>query len=227
MSGQSSGLTYAVDLVLCIDATGSMAPIIERVKANALKFHDDLMKAMHEKQKKINFLRAKVIFYRDYHDNAAEPLLESPFFSLPDEEARFSDFIKPVGAAGGGDEPESALEALAHAIKSDWIRTGDRRRHVVVLWTDASAHRLEDAASKGSRGYPTDLPGSFGEFIALWEGQSMERGAKRMLLYGPDAYPWNDIMASCENTVHIVSKAGDGLAEFDYSQVLEAIANSI
>jgi hypothetical protein len=65
------------------------------------------------------------------------------------------------------------LEALAVAIKSDWVRTGDRRRHVVVLWTDASAHRLEDASRRGTAGYPSDLPASFADITAMWEGQEM------------------------------------------------------
>ena len=31
------GLSYAVDIVFCIDVTGSMTPIIDQVKANALR----------------------------------------------------------------------------------------------------------------------------------------------------------------------------------------------
>ena len=36
------GLSYAVDIVFCIDVTGSMTPIIDQVKANALRFYDDV-----------------------------------------------------------------------------------------------------------------------------------------------------------------------------------------
>ena len=35
----SQGLDYNVDIVMCIDATGSMGPIINDVKANALSFY--------------------------------------------------------------------------------------------------------------------------------------------------------------------------------------------
>lgn len=31
---------YGVDMVICIDVTGSMAPIIEKVKENALAFYE-------------------------------------------------------------------------------------------------------------------------------------------------------------------------------------------
>jgi hypothetical protein len=33
------GLKYAVDIVFCIDVTGSMTPIIDQVKNNALRFY--------------------------------------------------------------------------------------------------------------------------------------------------------------------------------------------
>ena len=32
------GLSYAVDIVFCVDVTGSMTPILDQVKANALRF---------------------------------------------------------------------------------------------------------------------------------------------------------------------------------------------
>ena len=64
----AQGISYSVDVALCIDATGSMSPVIDMVKANALKFHDDLSRVMAEKSKVIDTLRIKVIMYRDYYD---------------------------------------------------------------------------------------------------------------------------------------------------------------
>jgi hypothetical protein len=227
VSEHSEGLTYSVDLALCIDATGSMSALIDLVKTNALGFYDDVMRAMAHKQKRITHLRARIIVFRDLHVDGDDALLASPFFELPRDQEKLAAFVAPVRPSGGGDEPESGLEALAVAIKSDWVRTGDRRRHVVVLWTDASAHRLEDASRRGTAGYPSDLPASFADITAMWEGQEMDRAAKRLMLYAPDAYPWNDVQSAWENVVHIVSKAGQGLDEVDYSDVLEVIANSI
>lgn len=227
MSGHVQGLQYAVDLALCIDATGSMSPVIDLVKSHVLRFFDDLNEAMQRKQKRISQLRARIIVFRDLHVDGTQALLASPFFVLPDERAAFAAFIAPVRASGGGDEPESGLEALAVAIRSDWVRTGDKRRHVVVVWTDASAHRLEDAVAAGTYGYPTGLPASFAELTACWEGEGMDPGAKRLLIYAPDAYPWNDIQAGWENVAHVVSRAGEGLGEHDYADVIEVIANSV
>jgi hypothetical protein len=35
----SQGVKYAVDLVMCIDGTGSMGHLIEEVKSSALQFY--------------------------------------------------------------------------------------------------------------------------------------------------------------------------------------------
>ena len=223
----SKGLTYSVDLALCIDATGSMSPVIELVKANALRFHGDVLRAMTSKQKRIDELRARVVVFRDLHEDGADALAASPFYPLPRSRAEFAAFLAPVSAHGGGDEPESGLEALATAMRSDWVRSGDRRRHVLVMWTDACAHRLEDAVRRATPGYPRGLPRSFAALSAAWEGELMDRTAKRLLLYAPDVAPWTDIQESWESVVHIVSRAGQGLGEVDYAEVLETIANSI
>ena len=61
----NQGVTYAVDLVMCIDGTGSMGHLIEEVKSTALKFYEQLEAKMKEKTNRIDQLRAKVIVFRD------------------------------------------------------------------------------------------------------------------------------------------------------------------
>ena len=60
------GLDYNVDIVMCIDATGSMSPIIEEVKTNALSFYKKFVAEMDEANKRVEQLRIKVIVFRDY-----------------------------------------------------------------------------------------------------------------------------------------------------------------
>ena len=114
------GLSYAVDIVFCIDVTGSMTPIIDQVKANALRFYDDVQSNLTAKGKNVDQLRVKVIAFRDFVADGAAALDESPFFTLPGERASFSDFVSGLIAEGGGDAPESGLEAVALAIDSPW-----------------------------------------------------------------------------------------------------------
>jgi len=222
----SQGLKYAVDIVFCIDSTGSMGPIIDTVKAGALRFHHDLAGVMSEKNKVIDSLRVKVICFRDYWADGSGALVESAFFTLPDEKDRFSTFVKSVHAEGGGDEPENGLEALALAIRSDWSRAGDKRRQLVVVWTDAPAHPLEKPGKP--TGYPSGLPANLDELTDMWEGQSyVSKTGKRLILHSPDADPWTPIANHWENTVHYASRAGQGMAEVTYNEILNAIANSV
>ena len=52
-------MTYNVDMCFCIDATGSMGPVINTVKQNALSFYKDVVAVMEKKQKTINSMRVK------------------------------------------------------------------------------------------------------------------------------------------------------------------------
>lgn len=220
----SQNASYHVDLALCIDATGSMSSIINRVKASALAFHDQLMVEMKKKDKYVDVLRVRVIAFRDYYADKA-PMLESPFFTLPADQDGFKSFVSSIHADGGGDEAENGLEALALAMKSSWTKEGARRRHVIVVWTDANAHPLEKAGKPTS--YPADMPQNFDELTDMWEGQQMQSSAKRLVLFARESTPWSDIGLNWNQVVLYPSKAGEGLKEIDLEAILELIAASV
>ena len=222
------GASYSVDIVLCIDQTGSMHSIIDRVKANALSFSDDLRRALDAKDKHIDSLRVRVIGFRDYKYTDYSPMDVSNFFSLPDDNTKFSAFVSGLKAIGGGDEPESGLEALALAISSPWSSTATKSRQLIVIWTDASADPLEKNSIDPPSGYPPSMPKDLDELTDWWEGQShMNHAAKRLIIYAPDAAGWTEIGASWDKTVHFPSAAGDGLSDHEYSEILDSIANSV
>jgi hypothetical protein len=223
------GITYSVDLVVVIDATGSMSGILDRVKDRAINFYSDLDEMMKEKSKHVDQLRIRTVVYRDFYaDPAPEALDASPFFVLPAESEPFTSFMRKIRPSGGGDEPETALEALATAMRSPWSSGASRRRQVIIVWTDASAHPLEKNRDAKPAGYPTDAPADFNALTDMWEGQDcVDANAKRLIVYAPDAYPWTDVANSWENAIHYPSKAGEGLADVDYKSILDAIAQSI
>ncbi|XZN92098.1 MAG: vWA domain-containing protein [Microcoleus sp.] len=215
---------YAVDLVICIDGTGSMGHLIEEVKSLALKFYDELEAEMKKLGKKAEQLRARVIVFRDYWADSPDKVMQcSEFFDLRSQSSDFANFVSPIKADGGGDEPENGLEALGLALKSNWEK-GDfsKQRYVVVVFTDASAHSL-DKGPKPSH-YPNDIPKTFDDLTDYWH--EMPTPAKRLLLFAPDADPWT-MMSSWENTIHYVSEAGRGLEKTEMEQILNAIAKSI
>lgn len=226
-----STLAYAVDIVFVIDCTGSMEPVLEEVKSSALSFHDRLAEAMAEKRKNISSLRIRVIAYRDYlHDRLEEVMLATPFFDLPAQAGDFDAAVGLLQPFGGGDEPESGLEALAFGMHSEWQRGLDRRRHIVVMFTDASAHPLDRAFHITGAQYPGIIPPSLDELTEVWEapqGGVMEYSAKRLLIYAPDVYPWNVISSTWSNTLHYLSSAGEGLNDYEFRQIIDNIANSV
>ena len=230
VSSNSTSPNYAVDIVFCIDVTGSMAPVIEKVKEGALFFHKRLEGAMAAKDKAISQLRLRVIAYRDFGDNAGDAIQASDFWRIPEQTPDFEAFVRNLHASGGGDEPESGLEALALAIGSPWERGLDRRRHIIAVFTDASAHPL--GVGDDARTYPAGIPADIDDLFETWGYASsqtavMENAAKRLLLFAPDTTPWNIIAADWNNTVYFPSQAGSGLDDVELAEVVDVIASSV
>ncbi len=228
----AASLQYAVDIVMCVDATASMTPTLSNVKNSALSFPTRLAQEMAGKGRGISSLRLKVIAFRDFGDRADDALVESEFFTVPDELDGFERAVRGLSPTGGGDLPESGLEALAVAMASDWESGLDRRRHVIVMFTDAPAHPLGDRRQTSAAGYPRSIPSSLDGLYAQWgHGQSrnalMENSAKRLLIFAPEEYPWGDIADDWNHTLFFPSEAGEGLQEWEMDQIIATIANSL
>ena len=222
-------VTYYADLVFCIDATQSMGKVIELVKRNALSFQRDLADAMRLKGKAIQQLRIRIIAFRDYIADKENAMMATDFFLLPDEVETFSRCVNSIHAVGGGDIPEDGLEALAFAIRSKWTKEASKKRHVIVVWTDAGVHELGYGARVSN--YPQNMPKNFEELTNWWGDQQlsgyMDPSAKRLLLFAPYASYWKTISDNWENVMHYPSIAGQGLNEVEYKQIIDAICNSI
>lgn len=170
-----------LDLVMCIDATGSMQNTIDAVKNAALTFEKDLNAELAKRKiDPFESMRIKPIFYRDfggnnYHSPPRDlrdygdrpPMKVGSFWRLPDQAAYFSSFVKGERASGGGDLPESGLECINEAMGSDWTKAGasvvggasagktiTASFNVVAVWTDADAHPPGHALSLKNPDYP-------------------------------------------------------------------------
>lgn len=233
MNSQSNNgsLQYAVDIVMCIDATGSMNHTLVHVKESALSFHTRLNKVMHDKGKAISQLRLKVIAFRDFGDRADDAIAQTDFLLLPDQAADFDRFVRGLHATGGGDWPESGLEALSLAVQSPWEQGLDRRRHVIVLFTDAPAHPLGAPDQVAAQTYPQSIPRSMNELFEQWGPSQnphvMDNSAKRLLLFAPEESPWIEIADDWNNTLYFPSVAGQGLEEYEMDEIIDTIANSL
>lgn len=227
--GSNYQITYNVDMVFCIDCTGSMGNIIEIVKKNALNFYHDVTGVMEKKHKHISQLRVRIVAFRDYIADKDKAMMVTDFFKLPQEAEDFEKCVCSLTAEGGGDDPEDGLEALAYAIKSKWDTEGMKRRQVIVVWTDASTHPL--GYGKDSGFYPNGMAKDIKELSSWWGGvqQSgfVDNNAKRLLLFAPDASDWNVISQNWDNVLHFPSEAGKGLENLEYEEIINTISNSI
>lgn len=232
-------MLYNVDIVLCIDCTESMDNVLTIVKDRALSFHADLQGIMNTRGMSIDRLRVRLIAFRDYlayeeelqkHTHLNEPMLESDFFVLPDEADKLSVSVRSLQPAGGGDEPEDGLEALAYAIRSPWTVDAFKNRHVIALWTDQEPHPL--GFGMGSSRYPRGMARNFDELTEWWgdwnhPGFMPNQSAKRLLLFAPDSGAWQQISDTWDNVLHFPSRAGDHLRDIDYQGILSGIAQTI
>ena len=221
---------YNIDICLVIDKTGSMKPIINTVKQNALNLYSDITNSLERKQKHVGRLRVRVIWFGDYVADGDQAMLVSPFLTMPEDMEKFRDFVNGVTAHGGGDIPEDGLEALTYAMRSDWCRDGWKRRHIIALFTDAPAHDLGHCAS--ARNYPRHgMPATFGELAEMWGDEDdpgeMDALAKRLLLFTPDSSYWHTIRLCWENAIHRTVAEATGLQAVTYQVMLDAIVNSV
>ncbi|MGO8693734.1 MAG: hypothetical protein ACLQMF_08705 [Rectinemataceae bacterium] len=132
-SDQIAGLIDAargenLDLVVCLDTTGSMDPYFEDLRAR-------LGPLIREKTARFKSFRVGLMLFKDYWPD--EYITKKiPFMTDID---RFVGYIKAITPYGGGDIPEAVHEGLyAAATEYDW--KADKR--LVILVGDAPPHPI-------------------------------------------------------------------------------------
>ena len=222
------GTKRNIDMVFCIDGTGSMTPCIENVKENARKFHTDFVSEMTDMGSEIDSMRVKVIVFRDYGVDGDDSMVESLFYELPTDSADFEKFLADISASGGGDNPENGLEALYYAMKSDFT-TGAKDRQVIVLFTDDDALDLKER--EDADGYPDDMVDMDG-LIAMWGCKTQDASLKlrerleRLVVFAPDNTKYKELTEKLGHSVFVPVDMEKGLGEVDFQQIIKIIAAS-
>lgn len=227
-----------VDIVFVIDGTSSMQPLIDKVKELTISFRESLERELEKNNRKIANLRVKVIVFRDYYVDAADAMVETDFFDLPMENDAFVQYVSSIRAGGGGDEPESGLEALALAMNSDFTQEGTKKRHIIVLFTDASAHPFESQKEGIPENYPNWMYSTFDQLEEAWGGEQEALGAirnskkysrtsKRLVLFAPALYPWSQIEQSFNNATRKELDKGNGGKDLELDDVWKLLAFSM
>ena len=178
----------AADIVLCLDVTGAMAPIVEELAAYAPKMHQALAERTLAAGAKLCGLRVKLVLFKDYKCDV-EPITETRFFSLPDEVGELAAELSSVRCGGGGDFPEGALEGLCVAMRSDFAPS-EPAIPIITLISDATAHPLGTDYGEFCD-YPAYMPKSRDELRAIWqEGAAFSdgyriKGLPNLIIYMP------------------------------------------
>ena len=134
------------DIVFLIDVSGSMAPVIDALRKNIEVFIDSLSGADANNAAPVKDWRAKVVGFRDAeHDR--DWYQDHPFVR---DAVALKAQLGSLRAEGGGDEPESLLDALyklatleatpkgAQSEEANKWRYRSDAARVVVVFTDAT-----------------------------------------------------------------------------------------
>lgn len=111
---RDSGLLWPdfnIDICLCIDKTGSMRPLIDTVKRNALNLCRDIQNHFEAGGKHVNRLRVRIICFGDYKADK-EPMILSPFLTLPEDNEKFESLVNGIQAGGEETNQKTRLKRL-------------------------------------------------------------------------------------------------------------------
>lgn len=237
---------YPVDVVFAIDATESMAPFLDQVKGRVQELEDDFSRKLAEKGRGLESLAVRVVAFRDSRDHPSSAFELSDMFRLPDGRVEFKKFVDAIQAKDGGDAPESGLEALYLAMRSPWRSTPRelKRRHIIMLFTDADAHLL-DGTQIPMKFTQAMTPRNFSQLKGCWgpseNVQLMDQRAKRLVLFAPSQVEvqdesggtalhntiWGRVADEFENTLFVPSQAGQGVQEVTWDEVLSGLVASV
>ena len=214
-------ITINLDIVLCMEATGHMKHMLAKVRESAIDFSDNLRAELERRNRPCNGIRIKVIAFRDMTIGDFPQV--SGWFSLPSQNADYKAFVDELIAGGGGDRPNTAIDAISLAMMQKWVMTGDGRRHVIVLWTDGPT------CPPGKQTMDPQLPKSMQEFDRMWEDPQeaiMDPSTKRLIVFAPTDDSWA-FVDKLENTSFQEVDLDNSLNDLSMDTVIRTIAESV
>lgn len=221
------GKKRCVDIVFCIDGTGSMSPCFDNVKSNACRFYADFSSCMVSMGSEIDMMRVKMIVFRDYKSDGSNAMVESRFFELPGEEDQFSAYLSGLSARGGCGEDANGLEALYYAMKSDFV-TGTNDRQVIVLCADTTAIPLLERNIYSN--YPSEMV-DYDGLLELWLGSQrysskLNQRNKRLVMFAPQGTIYDDMKQRFNRSVFQPVEIHNGLDDISFESIMKIIAAS-
>lgn len=207
-AGQQGGVKQygRVDMVVCLDTTGSMSPIIDSVRDHIANHLIGEMKSQLSRNQMPLEWRARVIGYGDLD---ADPFYTTSFTS---DEHELVKAIRYTTRSGGS--TEYTLDALYTAARSPW-RTDAPANRIVVLFTDEPSHPSLHSSNGG------------GNLQSVID----ELAAKRLklFLFAPEDKIYNELrkLPKSDITLFPESDIHSMLTKLDFRKIFEQMAKTI
>jgi len=120
-----------MDVVFCVDTTGSMGDEIEVIREQLLKMVDEIKKGNPPPR-----VRFGVVAYKDRGDEYV-----TKKYDFSDNIQDTQEVINSLKASGGGDYEENIYEALKVSVEGMKWDTSNKVKKIVFIIGDASPHR--------------------------------------------------------------------------------------
>ena len=188
MADKYQGLmTYKIDIALVIDATGSMGPFMDKVKADIVKIPAIIRNGFEQVGKIVESMRIRVIDFGDYGFDGSDAIHQTEFFDVETEGEKIIDAVNNIRyEKRGGDVPDNGLEALYEAMASDWVEPKPNGRQIIILVTDAPP--LDFGERAGCDGYDKGrYPKTLEELEEIWGQLDLVGGEPKIKLCLPRA----------------------------------------
>ncbi len=226
MTDQGPKVKGVVDIVFLVDVTGSMQPCIDALKTNIGGFIDQLVSPTGNEASPVRDWRSRVVGYRDVEADGNAWFIDNPFVR---DAALLKAQLASLEAAGGGDIPESLLDALYKVstcgqtdknAPEDPLRWRYRSTagRVVVIFTDAPF--------KPNMAIPEARGGGFQDIQ-----NAVQSNRIILSIFAPDLACYNEL-GSLDKAEYIAVPGDSGLASFtgdrsNFQETLRQLAASV
>lgn len=199
------------DIVFCLDATASMQPCIDNVKINIGTFVQSIKSA--SPNTKVDW-RARILAYRDFNVDTDSLMNSFPFVCTPEE---LQSQLDKVIADGGGDEPESTLDAMLYAtLKSDWRINAHK---IIVVFTDATPLPQFNAKTVRELGIPDDFE--------IFKQTLFIENRIKLFLYGQKHPIYDSLNEQSRASITQYDNAASELSTADFKKILDTIGKTV
>jgi len=134
-----------LDLVFCVDCTGSMSSYIKAAQDNIIKIVEEITRS--EKRD----VRFALISYRDHDYQGTKEEYTTKILPFTESLRKMKEYVDTMKAAGGNDGPESVACALHDVMNLDYRKESTK---ICILIADAPPHGLEPSGDNFPNGCP-------------------------------------------------------------------------